>query len=157
MLGLAVLIVLSLTALAIFAPGVGALERIGLLALPVISIVALCDWFGTPVLTDHIVKSLFERDNSSGKSAFRRWFDCFSSKDPVPQGPIPHGNLPKERFTSRTVHNSVSMIGDHTSYWQNCDEFVPAITDELAKVVFGVFQRTPSEFRCARKMPRAPI
>jgi hypothetical protein len=134
MLGLAVPIVLSLTALAVFAPGVGAL--VGLLLLPGISIVALCVWFGTPVLTDHIVKCLFERDNSSGKSAFCRWFDCFSSKDPVPQGPIPHGNLPKERFKSRTVHNSASMIGDHTSYWQNRDEFVPAITDELAKVVF---------------------
>ncbi|QOZ45529.1 hypothetical protein XH89_20095 [Bradyrhizobium sp. CCBAU 53340] len=70
-----------------------------------------------------------------------RWVDFYASMDPVPNGPI---FIPKakdsrnaevdsaELIESIELCNELSPIGDHTSYWENIDEFVPQLIDAIA-------------------------
>jgi hypothetical protein len=59
-----------------------------------------------------------------------RWLDFYSSRDPVPNGPLretSHDQL----FTSVEVVNRRSVVSDHTSYWDNRDEFVLRLLREI--------------------------
>jgi hypothetical protein len=53
------------------------------------------------------------------------WRDFYARSDPVPNGPITLGE--SNVVKSQVVHNLSSTLQDHTSYWQNRDEFVPAL------------------------------
>ena len=57
-----------------------------------------------------------------------RWVDCYATADPVPSGPL----LPTPKSVhTRSVVNGHSILFDHTTYWQNKDEFVRLLVDEL--------------------------
>lgn len=70
-----------------------------------------------------------------------KWLDIFATHDPVPGGSMfEEQRLP--RFETRRVSNRMSMLADHTSYWENIDEFVAVVVCELNAVAgFGLFQR----------------
>jgi hypothetical protein len=58
-----------------------------------------------------------------------RWEDVYSSADPVPNGTLhDDGRTPP---SSTEVVNFGSGLRDHTSYWQNRDEFVALIGEKL--------------------------
>ena len=57
------------------------------------------------------------------------WVDCYASADPVPNGRV----SPSAINESREVHNRGSVISDHTSYWENRDEFISLLVGELSK------------------------
>jgi hypothetical protein len=66
------------------------------------------------------------------------WLDLYASHDPVPNGPLFGIHHDQEaRFESREVHNGASPLGDHTSYWRNGDEFVPAVAAAVAAAAGG--------------------
>jgi len=60
------------------------------------------------------------------------WHDYFASHDPVPNGPLFDSDHPFMK--SEPVHNFASMWRDHTTYWLNRDQFVPAIIGDLAQL-----------------------
>ena len=61
-----------------------------------------------------------------------KWRDYYASHDPVPNGPLFDKN---QSFPdSEEVHNFASMWRDHTTYWLNRDEFVPAVIRDLAEL-----------------------
>jgi hypothetical protein len=66
----------------------------------------------------YTVKSLEQRGTT--------WTDWFASSDPVSQGPT---HVLGER--SSEVFNRGSMWSDHTSYWENVDEFVTGLMQSL--------------------------
>jgi hypothetical protein len=53
-----------------------------------------------------------------------RWFDCYSTHDPVPNGSI-------ELVEDREVVNRGSILSDHTSYWSSRDDFVATVATFL--------------------------
>jgi hypothetical protein len=61
-----------------------------------------------------------------------KWRDYYASHDPVPNGPLFDEDQPF--LKSENVHNFASMWRDHTSYWLNRDEFVPAVIRDLAEL-----------------------
>jgi hypothetical protein len=74
------------------------------------------------------------------------WVDCYASADPVPNGAlksvdcyasgdaVPNGATgPAAKYRSREVCNRSSMLGDHTTYWANRDEFVSLLYEEIAR------------------------
>jgi len=60
-----------------------------------------------------------------------RWFDFYAKSDPVPNGPIALHE--SDVVSSQMVENYSSALRDHTSYWQNRDEFVASLVGALAK------------------------
>ena len=57
------------------------------------------------------------------------WTDCYSTADPVPNGPI----LPEVRALSVEVCNEGSVLRDHNTYWANQDEFIGGLMNELSR------------------------
>ena len=62
-----------------------------------------------------------------------RWLDFYSSRDPVPNGPL-RDTSQDDRFASIEVVNRRSRVSDHTSYWDNRDEFVLRLLREIDAV-----------------------
>ena len=58
-----------------------------------------------------------------------KWRDIYSSADPVPNGRLRdrRSSVP----TTTHVVNLGSVLRDHTSYWDNADEFVPLVVSRL--------------------------
>ncbi len=56
------------------------------------------------------------------------WFDFYSSRDPVPNGPIEV----LEKNHSFEIWNQGSLIHDHVTYWENRDGFVLRLTRILS-------------------------
>jgi hypothetical protein len=61
-----------------------------------------------------------------------KWRDYYASNDPVPNGPL--FDEDQSFLKSEKVHNFASMFRDHTTYWLNRDQFVPAIVRDLAEL-----------------------
>jgi hypothetical protein len=78
-----------------------------------------------------------------------QWWDVYATADPVPNGPLAAPEVAIECFDSLPVTNRMSVVSDHSSYWTNRDEFLPALLsridsalhcglfDEADKVVFA--------------------
>jgi hypothetical protein len=61
-----------------------------------------------------------------------KWVDVYTASDPVPNGPLIRGrSAPQVKFTSVEIENRASAILDHTSYWQNYEQFVNLVASEL--------------------------
>ncbi|MFD4914780.1 hypothetical protein ACFWNR_16315 [Streptomyces virginiae] len=60
-----------------------------------------------------------------------RWIDLFATADPVPEGSL--ARPPRRGLISQPVHNRGSSFSDHTTYWQNTEEFVSRVSAELAR------------------------
>ena len=58
-----------------------------------------------------------------------RWRDCYATADPVPNGVVAVSAEP----LTRDVCNQSSALSDHTSYWDNLDEFASVVYDEIAQ------------------------
>jgi hypothetical protein len=72
-------------------------------------------------------------DSASATLKPIEWLDFYSSKDPVPNGPLRESE-PASLFTSVEVANRGSVVSDHTSYWDNRDEFVLGLLHEIDRV-----------------------
>ncbi|HVF05292.1 MAG TPA: hypothetical protein VNA20_10655 [Frankiaceae bacterium] len=57
--------------------------------------------------------------------AVRTWYDVRSVNDPVPSPEAPVGAVPV------LVHNTGSVLRDHTTYWSNGEEFLPFVLRTL--------------------------
>jgi hypothetical protein len=62
-----------------------------------------------------------------------RWFDFYASADPVSNGPLLDDFAPEDLYTVE-VTNAHAVLGDHTTYWKNRDEFLPQVTRELLDI-----------------------
>jgi hypothetical protein len=60
-----------------------------------------------------------------------KWVDLYASKDPVPNGPIFLSGRPYPE--SVELCNESSLIGDHTSYAANRDEFLPSVVKAITQ------------------------
>src|SRR5450631_954732 len=69
-------------------------------------------------------KDYRERFQISNRKLY--WYDFYASDDPVPNGQLLDDFPPKDVFASE-FSNARSFVLDHTSYWQNRDEFVPRV------------------------------
>ncbi|MBZ0112035.1 MAG: hypothetical protein K8J08_06220 [Thermoanaerobaculia bacterium] len=71
-----------------------------------------------------------------------RWVDIYSTRDPVPNGslfsPGNQSSAPRDSLVSeRIVVNRASSIMDHTSYWNNLEEFVTWVVTEVSAFAKG--------------------
>jgi hypothetical protein len=71
-----------------------------------------------------------------------QWTDHYASADPVPHGPLIEKDTEKEQEYPRAerVFNRGSLITDHTSYWQNEDQFISTVVGSLGKLDGGPFE-----------------
>jgi hypothetical protein len=60
-----------------------------------------------------------------------RWLDVYASHDPVSNGALM--DHPLARFESEQVTNKASVLGDHTAYWENADEFIATVGMWISK------------------------
>jgi hypothetical protein len=61
------------------------------------------------------------------------WVDLWSQQDPGPRGRIrPPSAIPASRVSSDCVANRMSIVQDHTSYWDNVPEVVARILKEIS-------------------------
>jgi hypothetical protein len=60
------------------------------------------------------------------------WVDFWATSDPVPNGPLARPGV-VEKLCSVQVTNRISWFSDHSSYWENRDEFVLPLLDELGR------------------------
>jgi hypothetical protein len=66
------------------------------------------------------------------------WRDYYASSDPVSNGPLMSGPVP--RPISTEVWNRASVIADHSSYWANRDGFVAQIAQRLLSLTGPGFE-----------------
>ena len=64
------------------------------------------------------------------------WTDHYASADPVPNGSLIDKDYPR----AVRVFNRGSFITDHTSYWQNEDQFISSVVASLGKLNGGTFE-----------------
>ena len=64
------------------------------------------------------------------------WFDFLTTDDPV-MNRRRKGLLPK-RVHERRTQNRGSLIADHSSYWQNSDQFVPQVAEQIGALDPGL-------------------
>jgi hypothetical protein len=57
-----------------------------------------------------------------------RWLDYFTAHDPVPGS-----SSPSSAAACQELANMHSVLLDHTSYWENRDQFVPSIVHAIAR------------------------
>lgn len=77
-----------------------------------------------------------------------RWFDAYATADPVPGGPLIDQWDPDQwkkdgdgiwslkqltRFETVKLTNQLSIVSDHTSYWDGFDDFIPRISECLTR------------------------
>jgi hypothetical protein len=60
------------------------------------------------------------------------WVDFWATSDPVPNGPLARPGVVGQ-LRSVQVTNRISWFSDHSSYWENRDEFVLPLLDELGR------------------------
>ena len=80
---------------------------------------------------EQLAKDLRHRVLSKSKPDGLVWVDHYSSRDPVPAGPL----LPPDTSggpDSARVHNRHSIWTDHTSYWRSMDGLVTDLSIRLA-------------------------
>lgn len=60
------------------------------------------------------------------------WVDYYAAFDPVPFGPVVDEELPNQLYKSKKINNRNSLLTDHTSYWENSEEFVIPLIRHIA-------------------------
>jgi hypothetical protein len=72
------------------------------------------------------------------------WEDYYASADPVPNGPL----LDEDEdglMRSVEIRNRGSVVGDHTTYWKNLDQFVSSVACTIGRL--GPIDLTSTSFR----------
>ncbi|MDQ3690811.1 MAG: hypothetical protein M3406_12420 [Chloroflexota bacterium] len=88
-------------------------------------------------------------DVSEANRSFR-WIDLWASADPAPNGPLLHEPAPQHApdvgdvVDSYKVRNLGSTLIDHTVYWSNSGEFIPAIVAGASALAASLGCRTPT-------------
>lgn len=59
------------------------------------------------------------------------WCDLFSTRDIVPNGPLPEAV--REHIEWAEVVNAHSRVFDHSGYWRSADDFVPRVVRSLSR------------------------
>jgi len=68
------------------------------------------------------------------------WSDYYATSDPVPNGPLGAHGKPFEGMTQHEVVNFMSLLRDHSTYFQNRDQFVSrAVRDIDSTADTGLF------------------
>lgn len=85
----------------------------------------------------------FRKTNSGNqgepqRSPSVRWVDRFATADPVSSGPLLPGE--PDDIDSQPVRNRASFWSDHTTYWENRDEFVRMLVDELGSPFSSMYR-----------------
>jgi hypothetical protein len=81
--------------------------------------------------------------------------DYYASADPVPNGPLfDPGSDDETALESVSVRNRGSVVSDHTTYWNNSDEFVSWVARAIARVGQVSLERT--SFRDKSTLDQAP-
>ena len=64
------------------------------------------------------------------------WMDYYASADPVPNGPLYDRDQTPDylKANSIEVHNRSAILSDHTTYWDNRDEFVGAVALAVSRL-----------------------
>lgn len=83
------------------------------------------------------------------------WLDLYATHDPVPNGPLFGIREKRDDVNSCPVQNAASVLFDHTSYWRNRDEFVPAVAIALAEAGDRSIDRPDSSDEATRYLARA--
>lgn len=70
------------------------------------------------------------------------WHDYFTVKDLVPNGPLldscfSNANLKLEKFESKEIYNKASVVGDHSWYWENIEQFTYPVSRTLVALSNG--------------------
>lgn len=70
------------------------------------------------------------------------WHDYFTVKDLVPNGPLldscfPNANLKLDKFESKELYNKASVVGDHSWYWENIEQFTYPVSHTLVALSNG--------------------
>ncbi len=98
--------------------------------VPLAVLAWLAPWGGKRI-REHLVEEL--TDEKLGAKALEnqgtKWLDLFASSDPVSEGYL---DLDGHHSRSVRVTNYRSTLRDHTSYWQNVEEFTSRIAFSLA-------------------------
>jgi hypothetical protein len=91
-----------------------------------------------------------------------RWLDVWSRNDPAPMGPIRRPRAAgRQRVRELQVWNRLSARADHGTYWDNDEEFIPALvreidappgTDPLRNVKSSRFSRSPARRRAEAQL-----
>ena len=93
-------------------------------------------WIGTFILFTYVtawLQPLSESERADRLSLDPiRWIDFYSRRDPVSNGPMTLTE--NDAVESREISNFDSFLGDHTAYWRNRDEFIPALLRSLADI-----------------------
>jgi hypothetical protein len=87
--------------------------------------------------------------------AEKGWLDLYATHDPVPNGPLFGIREERDGVNSYPVQNAASVLLDHTSYWRNRDEFVPAVAIALAEAGDRSIDRPGSSDEATRYLARA--
>ena len=82
--------------------------------------------------------------------AVDEWLDLYASHDPVPNGPLFGIRGRRANLETREVRNAGSALRDHTAYWLNRDEFIPAVASALAAAAERSVDRAASPDLAAR-------
>lgn len=62
-----------------------------------------------------------------------RWLDLYASLDPASNGELFERELDRPFFLqSREVYNQANMFTDHSTYWQNSDEFITEVVRAIS-------------------------
>lgn len=61
-----------------------------------------------------------------------RWIDLYASADPVPNGQVFDPRIKPKKMETREVFNESFVWSDHTTYWENRDEFIAVVTPEIS-------------------------
>jgi hypothetical protein len=118
-------------------------------------VVLLAGYAFCAILIFLAVKAFDDRDSlllesfrpaREGESPKIRWVDRFATADPVSSGPLTAGRAGV--IDSRPVRNRGAFWSDHTTYWQNRDEFLPMLVSHL---------RIPVEFGRRRRPLRVAV
>lgn len=86
-----------------------------------------------------------------------KWIDYYSTADPVPNGSLTGFDALDKRTNSTRVYNLMSIVRDHSAYWDNQDEFISKVVrdiDDAAKT--RLFSKTARSYlaQAANARPR---
>jgi hypothetical protein len=92
-------------------------------------------WIGDVLRTSQGVKFEPGRFKLSVLGKSISWMDLYAFSDPVSNGPLFSPSGAPDYLESQEVHNRNSNLSDHTSYWENAEQFTTRVGCALARLL----------------------